>query len=59
MNQKEVARRAKLLKRWASPGTDVDIRGANQGPRSIESQFEEYLSIPAAAKEIFKLGHDS
>jgi allantoin racemase len=55
MDQKEVVRRAGLLKRWASPGVEVDIRCVSQGPGSIESQFEECLSIPAAAKEIFRL----
>jgi len=55
MDQKEVSRRGALLKRWASPGVEVDIHCVSQGPLSIESQLEEYLSIPAAAKEIFKL----
>ena len=54
MDPAEVNRRGGLLKEWASPGVDVDIVSVAEGPGSIESMYEEYLSIPAAAKEIYR-----
>ena len=62
MDSQEINRRGKLLKKWAFPGTEVDIVGVTEGPASIESMYEEYLSIPATAKEIFRLekeGYDA
>jgi len=62
MDSHEIARRGNLLKEWAFPGTEVDIMGVTEGPASIESMYEEYLSIPATAKEIFRLekeGYDA
>jgi len=62
MDSQEIARRGNLLKEWAFPGTEVDIVGVTEGPASIESMYEEYLSIPATAKEIFRLekeGYDA
>ena len=62
MDSQEIARRGNLLKEWAFPGTEVDIMGVTEGPASIESMYEEYLSIPATAKEIFRLekeGYDA
>jgi allantoin racemase len=55
MDLSETARRGELLKKWASPGTQVDITRVEEGPASIESAYEEYLSIPATAKLIFQL----
>lgn len=55
MDPNEIARRGELLKKWASPGAEVVIRGVTRGPCSIESLYEGYLSIPEAAKEIFTL----
>lgn len=55
MDPNEIARRGELLKKWASPGVDVDIRAVSTGPSSIESLYEEYLCIPEAAREIFRL----
>lgn len=55
MDPAEIARRGELLKAWASPGTQVDITRVEEGPASIESAYEEYLSIPATAKLIFQL----
>lgn len=46
----EVTRRGAKLKEWASPGTQVSIRDVDRGPASIESMYEEYLSIPATAE---------
>ena len=54
MDPAEVTRRGGLLKEWASPGVDVDIVSVTEGPNSIESMYEEYLSIPATAKEIYR-----
>jgi allantoin racemase len=46
----EVARRGRLLREHAFPGTEVDIDDVAQGPASIESAYEEYLSVPAAVE---------
>jgi allantoin racemase len=54
MNVDEVARRGALLKQWASEGVEVDISTVSSGPASIESMYEEYLSIPETAKLIYK-----
>ena len=62
MDQKEVARRGAILQGWAAPDVDVDIRRVEEGPASIESMYEEYLSIPAAAEAVFQLeqeGYDA
>ncbi|MGE5593378.1 MAG: aspartate/glutamate racemase family protein [Betaproteobacteria bacterium] len=62
MDEKEMARRGGLLREWAAPGVQVDITGVTEGPASIESMYEEYLSIPATAKKIFELeqeGYDA
>ena len=62
MDKDEVARRGQLLKNWASKETEVDILSVTEGPASIESMYEEYLSIPATAKIIFSLeqqGYDA
>jgi len=62
MNPTEVKRRGGLLQEWASPGTDVDIISVTEGPASIESMYEEYLSIPATMKTIFRMeqeGYDA
>ena len=55
MDHKEAARRGAILKEWAAPDTAVDIRRVEEGPASIESMYEEYLSIPAAAQVVFQL----
>jgi len=54
MDPKEMERRVGLLRSWAFPGTEVDIVCASEGPASIESMYEEYLSIPAAMKLIYE-----
>jgi len=50
MPELEAKRREGLLKEWAFPSTDVEIRTVPRGPASIESMYEEYLSIPETAK---------
>ena len=52
MPEKEAKRREGLLKEWAFPNTDVEVRCVKTGPASIESMYEEYLSIPETAKLI-------
>jgi len=62
MDKNEVKRRGELLKKWAFSETKVDIVSITEGPSSVESMYEEYLSIPATAKEIFRLekeGYDA
>jgi allantoin racemase len=58
MDPQEVMRRGGLLQEWAAPGTEVDIVSVTEGPASIESMYEEYLSIPATMKLIYKLEKD-
>lgn len=50
MNDEEAKRREGLLKTWAFPTTKVEVRTVTKGPASIESMYEEYLSIPETAK---------
>lgn len=50
MPETEAKRREGLLKKWAFPTTEVEIRCVEGGPASIESMYEEYLSIPETAK---------
>jgi allantoin racemase len=45
--RKELERRLSILRSYAAPGTEVDIADVHSGPASIESMYEEYLSIPA------------
>lgn len=50
MPEEEAKRRENLLKEWSFPTTEVEIRTVSQGPASIESMYEEFLSIPETAK---------
>lgn len=62
MDENEVKRRGALLREWAFSDTEVDIVAVKEGPASIESMYEEFLSIPATAKLIFELekkGYDA
>lgn len=47
----ELARRGDLLAKYAAPGTETGIEDVPEGPASIESMYEEYLSIPAAVRK--------
>lgn len=49
LGQAEVERRQATLESWAAPGTTVAVRTVETGPASIESMYEEYLSIPPTA----------
>jgi len=46
----EMERRRAILQSHAFPGTTVDVADADSGPESIESIYEEYLSIPATVE---------
>ena len=62
MEQEELDRRGAMLKSWAFEETQVDIVCVPEGPASIESMYEEYLSIPATMKVVYEmqeLGYDA
>lgn len=62
MDETEAKRRGGLLKEWAAVGTNVEIVTVEEGPASIESMYEEYLSIPPVATMIYELeqkGYDA
>ncbi len=46
----ELERRGTLLSGYAGPETATGIDDVSEGPASIESAYEEYLSIPAAVR---------
>jgi allantoin racemase len=46
--QEELDRRRDVLQGWAAPGTVVGIAENPDGPGSIESAYEEYVSIPGS-----------
>jgi allantoin racemase len=50
----ELARRGTVLREYAARGTEIDIVDVHQGPASIESMYEEYISIPATAERILE-----
>jgi allantoin racemase len=51
----ELERRGSVLRRAAFPGTEVDVVDVPSGPLSIESAYEEYLSVPAMLDAIHDL----
>lgn len=51
----EVARRLSLLQKYAGSDTEVGIDFVSEGPASIESMYEEYLSIPATVRRAVEL----
>jgi allantoin racemase len=51
----EVQRRGDKLKAYAAPGTETGIEDVPEGPASIESMYEEYLSIPATVRRAAEL----
>lgn len=54
----ELQRRREFLQRYASPGTEVGIIDSAKGPSSIESMYEEYLSIPETVQLAYELERD-
>lgn len=60
--RQEMERRLEILRSYAAPGTHVDIVDVDEGPASIESLYEEYLSIPNTVDlmlEMEKKGYDA
>ena len=51
----EMLRRRGLLEEYAAPGTEVGVEDVPSGPASIESMYEEYLSIPATVPRAIEL----
>jgi allantoin racemase len=51
----EMQRRGDLLARYAATGTETGIADVPGGPASIESMYEEYLSIPATVRRAVEL----
>jgi allantoin racemase len=54
----ELRRREDLLRRWASPGTDVRVVDSASGPDSVESAYEDHLSVPALASALVDAERD-
>ena len=50
----EMERRLTLLRTYAAPGTEVDIVDVEEGPASVESLYEEYLSIPNTVEKMLE-----
>lgn len=50
----EMERRLALLRGYAAPGTEIDILDVDEGPTSIESIYEEYLSIPSTVEKMIE-----
>ena len=58
----EETSRGELLKEWAFPNTEVNFVIVTEGPITIETKYEGYLSVSATAKEIVRLekeGYDA
>ena len=50
----EMERRLSVLREYAASDTQVDIADVDEGPASIESLYEEYLSIPNTIEKILE-----
>lgn len=58
----EAERRLKILTSMAGPDTKIDTRSGTRGPLTIESAYEEYLTIPETcevALEAVREGYDA
>ena len=51
----EMERRRGMLERWAASETEVQVVDVPEGPASIESMCEEYLSVPATMRRAVEL----
>lgn len=58
MGRQEVERRRDVLQAMAFPGTNVAIRDVPEGPPSIESAYDELLSVPATLDGILQAERD-
>ena len=54
----EMNRRLEILRSYAAPGTEVDIADVDEGPASIESMYEEYLSVPKTVERMLEAEGD-
>ena len=52
LGTREIDRRLGILRRLAAPGTEVEITDVPEGPSSIESAYEEYLSVPGSLQKV-------
>jgi allantoin racemase len=55
---KELERRKNILQSYAQNDTVVDITDLEYGPMSIESAYEEYLSVPETVKKAIQAEKD-
>ena len=58
LGAKELERRKKILQSHAQKDTVVEITDLECGPRSIESAYEEYLSVPETVKKAIQAEKD-
>ncbi|MBE6081226.1 MULTISPECIES: aspartate/glutamate racemase family protein [Tissierellales] len=58
LGTEELNRRLGILRKIAPPDMKVDIGEVDEGPDSIESFYDEYLSIPGVIKGIAKAEND-
>jgi allantoin racemase len=56
--KEEIERRRALLVQYAAPGTEIGVDDVPSGPASIESMYEEFLSIPATVERALELEQD-
>lgn len=52
LGAKELERRKNILQGWADTEIEIEITDIMSGPMSIESAYEEYLSIPETVSRI-------
>lgn len=52
LGTEEIKRRKRKLQSWAFPGTEVDALSVDRGPASIESAYEEYLTVGPVAQKL-------
>lgn len=58
MGAGEMLRRQELLNSWAFAGTEVVVVDVPEGPASIESAYEELLSVPATLEGVMQAEKD-
>lgn len=54
----ELLRREALLRAWAAPGTDVSALDSPEGPQSVESSYEDHLSVPGLVRLLVEAEQD-
>ena len=58
LGEEELGRRKRILQDKAGKDTSVDIIDIEHGPSSIESAYEEYLSIPGTVERVVEAEKD-